>query len=211
MLEELCKTDQTLLHDASAVMEPKMLRVVGSKVWLVSNFAQQHETGCANATCNIQQCCFRLLGAEQPQNDLWYCGLISLTTSYYHTIITLRGPCVLITCDARFNEHIYVQVNKANKMLGFIRRSHSSKSDQFLPTFRSLYVVLVRSHLEYASEIWSPKSYWLVSNDVPRGFSFSLLPNSTYNERLQQLRPWPRACHLDVVIDVTIIFWLLVI
>ena len=69
---------------------------------------------------------------------------------------------VLITCDARFNEHIYAQVNKANKMLGFIHRSLSSRSDQFLPTFRSLYVALVRLHLEYASEIWSPKSVTLI-------------------------------------------------
>ena len=37
---------------------------------------------------------------------------------------------VLITCDARFNKHIYVQVNKAYKMLGFIRCSLSSRSDQ---------------------------------------------------------------------------------
>ena len=50
-----------------------------------------------------------------------------------------RDLGVLITCEARFNEHIYAQVNKANKMLGFIRRSLSSRSDQFLPTFRSLY------------------------------------------------------------------------
>ena len=49
-----------------------------------------------------------------------------------------RDLGVLITRDARFNEHVYAQVNKANKTLGFIRRSLSSRSDQFLPTFRSL-------------------------------------------------------------------------
>ena len=73
-----------------------------------------------------------------------------------------RDLGVLITCDARFNEHIYAQVNKANEMLGFIRRTLSSRSVQFMPTFRSLYVALVRSHLEYASEIWSPKSVTLI-------------------------------------------------
>ena len=46
-----------------------------------------------------------------------------------------RDLGVLITCDAQFNEHIYAQVNKANKMLGFICCSLSSRSDQFLPTF----------------------------------------------------------------------------
>jgi len=64
-----------------------------------------------------------------------------------------RDLGVLVTCDARFNEHIYAQVNKGNKMLGFIRRSLRSRSDQFLPTFQSLCVALVRSHLEYASEL----------------------------------------------------------
>ena len=71
-----------------------------------------------------------------------------------------RDLGVLITCDARFNEH--VQVNKANKILGFIRRTLRSGSDKFLPTFRALYVALVRYHLEYTSEIWSPKSVALI-------------------------------------------------
>ena len=88
-----------------------------------------------------------------------------------------RDLGVLITCDARFNEHNYAKVNKANKMLGFIRRSLSSRSDQFLPTFRSLYVALLRSHLEYASEIWSPKSVTLIKliegvQRRERGFSY---------------------------------------
>jgi len=94
-----------------------------------------------------------------------------------------RDLGVLIACDARFNEHIYAQVSKANKMLGFIRRSLSSRGDQFLPTFRSLYVALVRSHLEYASEIWSPKSVTLIKliEGVQRRATWRLLPNLTYS------------------------------
>ena len=49
----------------------EMLGVVGWKVWLVSNFAQQHATTSNNMqqgvqtdpTCNIQQCCVRLYSA----------------------------------------------------------------------------------------------------------------------------------------------------
>ena len=84
-------------------------------------------------------------------------------------------------------------MNKANKMLGFIRRSLSSRSDQFLPTFRSLCVALVRSHLEYASEIWSPKSVGLIKliEGVQRRATRLPLPNLTYNERLQQLNLRP--------------------
>ena len=111
-----------------------------------------------------------------------------------------RDLGVLITCDARFNEHIYAQVNKANKMLGFIRGSLSSRSDQFLPTFRSLYVALVRSHLEYASEIWSPKSGTLIKliEGVQRRATRLLLPNLTYNERLQQLNLLPLVYRREV-------------
>ena len=76
-------------------------------------------------------------------------------------VVNQRDLGVLITCDARFSEHIFAQVNKANKMLGFMRRT-INRSDQLLPTLRYLYVVLVRSHLDYASEIWSPKSVTLI-------------------------------------------------
>jgi len=92
-----------------------------------------------------------------------------------------RDLGVLITCDARFSEHIFAQVNKANKMLGFIRRT-ISRSDQLLPTLRSLYVALVRSHLDYASEIWSPKSVTLIKliEGVQRRATRILLPELSY-------------------------------
>ena len=84
-------------------------------------------------------------------------------------------------------------------MLGFIRRSLSSRSDQFLPTFRSLYVTLVRSHLEYASEIWSPKSVTLIKLEgVQRHATRLLVPNLTFNERLQQLNLLPLVYQREV-------------
>ena len=68
-----------------------------------------------------------------------------------------RDLGVLTTCDARFNEHICAHVNKANKMLGFIRPTISI-SEQYLPTLRPLHTAVVRSHLDCASQIWSPLS-----------------------------------------------------
>ena len=69
----------------------------------------------------------------------------------------------LITCDAGFIEHMFAQDKKTQqlKMLRFIRRT-ISRSDEFLPTLRFLYVTLMRSHLVYASEIWSRKSVTLI-------------------------------------------------
>ena len=58
-----------------------------------------------------------------------------------------RDLGVLTTCDTHFNELIYAQVNKANKMLGFVHRAISI-SEQYLPTLRSLYPALMHSHLD---------------------------------------------------------------
>lgn len=69
---------------------------------------------------------------------------------------------VFIICDVGFNEYIYVQVNKVNKMLGFICCIFSSRSVQFLLIFRFFYVVFVCFYLEYVFEIWSLKFVILI-------------------------------------------------
>ena len=77
-------------------------------------------------------------------------------------------------------------------MLGFIRRTlYGGKN--LLPTFRSLYTALVRSHLEYASEIWNPKSFYLVKlmEGVQRRATRLLLPELYYPMRLELLKLLP--------------------
>jgi len=100
---------------------------------------------------------------------------------------------IIITTDAHFKEHIYSQVNKANKMLGFMKRTLNTRSDQFLTTFRSLYLAYVRSHLDYASEIWSPKAVTLIKmiENVQRRATRLILPGLNYNERLNKLNLLP--------------------
>ena len=65
-----------------------------------------------------------------------------MRTNYiYYTIGTktlnrVDAQCdlgVLITFDTCFNEHIYAQVNKANKMLVFFIGCTISVSEQYLP------------------------------------------------------------------------------
>lgn len=53
-----------------------------------------------------------------------------------------------------FDTHINDIVNKASKSLGFIMRL--SKSFTKAKTIKILYCTYVRSHLEYASQIWNP-------------------------------------------------------
>ena len=53
-----------------------------------------------------------------------------------------------------FSRHIQTQVNKANNAMGLIRHTFTHLDKE---SFLYLYKSLVRTHLEYASAIWSPK------------------------------------------------------
>lgn len=54
-----------------------------------------------------------------------------------------------------FDTHIDHIIKKANKALGFVMRS--SKEFKNLKVIKVLYCTFVRSHLEYASQIWNPR------------------------------------------------------
>lgn len=99
-----------------------------------------------------------------------------------------RDLGVIMTSNAKFHEHIHAVVSKANKMLGLIRRT-LTRDERLLPTLKTLYVALVRSHLEYASEVWSPTSVTLIKliEGVQRRATRLLLPDLSYCERLQRL------------------------
>jgi len=51
-----------------------------------------------------------------------------------------------------FSLHISEKVNKANSILGIVRRNFTYLSQE---SFTMLHKALVRSHLEYANSIWS--------------------------------------------------------
>ena len=54
---------------------------------------------------------------------------------------------------------------------------------------KSLYIALVRSHLEYASEVWNTKSVTIIKliERVQRRATRIMLPGLEYPERLRQL------------------------
>ena len=60
---------------------------------------------------------------------------------------------VVMDSNLNFEDHIIAKVNKANSIMGLIRRSFS-----FLDVnlFKKLYISYVRPHLEYAQAVWSP-------------------------------------------------------
>ena len=71
---------------------------------------------------------------------------------------------VTFTNDLKFSRHIEISVNKANKMIGIIKRTFTyMEKDMFLQLYKSL----IRPHLEYGSVIWSPylkKDIYLIEN-----------------------------------------------
>jgi hypothetical protein len=57
--------------------------------------------------------------------------------------------------NLKFSSHIRIQANKANRILGQLRRTFRFWT---IDTCKTLYCAYVRPHLEYASSVWSPSS-----------------------------------------------------
>ena len=60
---------------------------------------------------------------------------------------------VFVDENLSFNKHIQNQVNKANSIMGLIRRTYTYLDEQ---SFKFLFQALVRPHIEYAEAVWSP-------------------------------------------------------
>ncbi len=67
---------------------------------------------------------------------------------------TMReSPCVSFEASHKFSKQCKDAAGKANRMLGFINRNISLKTkDVMLPQYTSL----VRSHMKYTAQFWTP-------------------------------------------------------
>ena len=95
----------------------------------------------------------------------------------------------IIDSSLEFDKHINDKINKANSMFSIIRRSFQFLSPQnFIPLFKTL----VRSHLDYASSVWSPYKQKRIDTleNVQRRATRQLptLAKLSYEERLIQLK-----------------------
>ena len=61
---------------------------------------------------------------------------------------------VTMDVDLIFDKHISNKINKANGIVGLIRRSFIHLDEE---SFLCLYKALVRPHLEYANSVWDPR------------------------------------------------------
>ena len=60
---------------------------------------------------------------------------------------------ILISDDLRWNNHIKTIAAKANRVLGMLLKTFTSRD---MNLWKLLYVSLVRPHLEFASTVWNP-------------------------------------------------------
>ena len=60
---------------------------------------------------------------------------------------------IIFDAELKFSSHISEKVNKANSIMGLVRRTftHLDKGN-----FALLFKSLVRPHLEFANQVWSP-------------------------------------------------------
>ena len=60
---------------------------------------------------------------------------------------------VMFDPTLRFSKHVSMVANKANRILGVMKRTFSFMDNKMLTT---LYKTLVRPHVEYANCVWHP-------------------------------------------------------
>ena len=95
---------------------------------------------------------------------------------------------VIIDSKLTFENHINQKVNKANSIMGVIRRTFEFLD---IKTFRLLYTSLVRPHIEYANQVWNPylKKHIDMLENVQRRATKSIpgLSNLSYEECLRKI------------------------
>jgi hypothetical protein len=73
----------------------------------------------------------------------------NMTTSWRAEVVL----GVIIDDKLKFEAHIQTKINKANQIMGIIRRTFKHLDcKMFVPLFKAM----VRPHVEYAQSVWSP-------------------------------------------------------
>lgn len=117
----------------------------------------------------------------------------SINSNIIKRILEHRDLGIIIDSKLTMIPHIEKQVNKAKGMLALIRRLSNGLFNQ--NTMRTLYMSLVRSHLDYASVVYNP-NYDVHSNKIESIQKQFLLYAMKDEQRTEdfQLRPYSERC-----------------
>ena len=99
--------------------------------------------------------CLRVTRKTQPVTYLYHIKDKELTTTSFE-----KDLGIWIASDLTWTRHVLERCAKANKLLGFVRRSGGEITN--VKTRRMLYLSVVRPILGYASQVWSPQTIGLI-------------------------------------------------
>ena len=131
---------------------------------------------------NINKCHILQVGTRNKKFDYEMNGV------KLESVQCVKDLGVTVASSLKFSQQCKDAAGKANRMLGFINRNISFKNkDIILP----LYISLVRPHLEYAVQFWSPYHIKdIVKLEAVQRRATKMitsLRNKSYEERLAQL------------------------
>ena len=158
--------DQVLLQeDLDVVMK-------WSKLWLLD--------------FNTDKCVYMQIGNQKLVND-YYLSFDEKKNSL-KLVDEVKDLGILFDNELKFENHISGKINKANSIIGIIRRSYRYLN---ITNFIPLYKAMVRSYFDYASSITCPikKEYIKSIEDVQRRAT-KLVPeikHLSYEKRLMEL------------------------
>ena len=129
----------------------KAVNYVGDCIDLQSDIMALYDWCKVNRlTLNIDKC--KVMGFTRKTKDLAYSyhfdgSVLSCSSS-------IRDLGVYLDKKLTFGNHIDFVVNRANSVLGFIKRELREMTDPY--SAKTLFIALVRSITEYACQVWSP-------------------------------------------------------
>ena len=159
----------------------------------LTNFEESSKN--VNLKLNASKCNVLRVTRKHNHNKVIYPYKLSCETILTSTDCE-RDLGVLTSPDLTWSKHIDHQCHKANKILGYLRRS--TLDIKIVTVRRTLYLSLARAQLCYGSQIWAPQTITTIQQTERlqrRATKFILnLPsrcNTIYKERLLQLNLIP--------------------
>jgi hypothetical protein len=131
---------------------------------------------------NVEKCSVMHVGKNNQHFQY------SMNNVIMESVEQQRDLGVIITNDLKHEKQVKKSVKNASRMLGFIARTFEYKSKNIMIP---LYKALVRPHLEYAVQLWSPNLRKDINKmEKIQRKATKMIPglrNLSYEQRLQQL------------------------
>ena len=163
---------------ASSVISESDKKKLQDDLQKISNWSEKWEM-----PFNINKCQILHVGSRNKKFDYDLCD------EKLKSAQSVKDLGITVESNLKFSKQCKEAAGKANRMLGFIKRNFTFKSkDIILPLYNSL----VRPHLEYAVQFWSPHHEKDIAKlESVQRRATKLIPslrNKAYEERLASLK-----------------------